>query len=184
MYCCHPVGGDVAGNVKRALDWLRFLRASEPNIVIIAPWLASLASGEDDNDPAQREHGLRDAEAVVARCDGVILVGGRVSSGMQREIDAAITNGLDVYNLTSMGTVAPTEPHRDGLGLARDNGPRASRHDRTLRLVEAAQELAELRCRSQRSKSAADHEADPSTWTMARSEAQGRFERAARAVKK
>jgi hypothetical protein len=112
LYMAHPVGGDVPGNVRRALDWLASLRRSEPNVTIIAPWLASLASGENDADPVARERGMIDCETVVARCDGLILVGGRISAGMQRELAAAVAADIDVDDLTKLGTVAPHGTHR------------------------------------------------------------------------
>lgn len=93
LYVAHPLGApDRAGlddNVRRAMRWLSWLRRSFPETTFIAPWIAAVLSGEDDADPAQREAGLVDADAVVARCDGVVLCGGRVSSGMARERDAA-----------------------------------------------------------------------------------------------
>lgn len=88
-YMAHPLGGDVDGNIKRALRWLSWLRRTFPKVTFIAPWIAAVMSGENDDDPAQREAGLVDAVAVVDACDGVVLVGGRISSGMERERKAA-----------------------------------------------------------------------------------------------
>ncbi len=85
-YLAHAVGGDVDANVHRALDWLGYLRAAESTVTIIAPWIAGILSGEDDSNPDAREHGLLDCEAVVSRCDGLILCGSTVSSGMKREL--------------------------------------------------------------------------------------------------
>jgi len=79
----------LALNLARAQRWLVWLRRSFPESTFIAPWIAAVLSGEDDNDPAQREAGLIDAEAVAAVCTGVILCGGRVSGGMRRESRAA-----------------------------------------------------------------------------------------------
>lgn len=110
-YMAHPVGGDATGNAHRALRWLRWLRAEERDVCIIAPWLAALLAGEDDTDPKQRERGLSDAEAVVQLCDGIVLVGGRCSSGMQRELDACTANGGQVCDLTKLGDEPPSEEH-------------------------------------------------------------------------
>jgi hypothetical protein len=78
---------DIAArdNVGRALQWLAWLRKSFPETTFIAPWIASILSGEQDSDPKQREAGLVDDCAVVERCDGMVLCGGRISNGMDRE---------------------------------------------------------------------------------------------------
>lgn len=74
-------------NLQRALRWLAWLRKSFPETTFIAPWIAAVMSGEDDADPAAREAGLVDDCAVVERCDGIVLCGGRISSGMRREME-------------------------------------------------------------------------------------------------
>jgi hypothetical protein len=106
-YMAHPVGGDVEGNLKRATAWLLWLMRSGPDHCFIAPWISQIQPGADDSDPAQRERGLLDCEATVARCDGIVLVGGRVSAGMRRELEVAIVNDLEINNLTWLGSVAP-----------------------------------------------------------------------------
>lgn len=106
LYLCHPVGGDVDGNVERALLWLAWLRRHVPrSVTVVAPWIAGILCGEDDADPEQRERGLVDCEATVARLDGAILTGGRVSSGMARESAAARA----VYDLTDLGALPPAD---------------------------------------------------------------------------
>ncbi len=107
MYVAAPVSGNVNANLARAMRWLRWLRARDTDAVYIAPWIASILSGEDDSDPAQRERGLRDCVAVVSRCDAVVLVGGRVSSGMQREREAIEAKGGVVIDLTYLGEEPP-----------------------------------------------------------------------------
>jgi hypothetical protein len=189
LFMSHPVASpDVATNVKRALDWLRFLRASEPECVVIAPWLASLASGEDDGDPAQRERGLRDCEAVIARCDGIILCGGRVSSGMQRELDAAIAADLDVDDLTSMGVIAPTEPRPgvlDGSVQRAEDRSRGKARVTRAELDAAARAFAALPVMPTLGKSPQPAEAVAAVkkWQLARTAALGRLERAARGIR-
>jgi len=119
FYVAHAVSGDVDANVKRALGWLRYLRHADPANTFIAPWIAAILSGEDDNDPTARERGLVDCETVAARCDGIVLVGGRVSSGMARERDAVLRAGGDVRDLTPMGEEPPQlaqDDYREVMG--------------------------------------------------------------------
>ncbi len=105
FYMAHPVSGDVDGNIKRALQWLAWLRRSFPAVTFIAPWIAGLMSGDDDSDPAQREAGLVDCCAAVERCNGAVFVGGRISSGMARERRHA----KHLIDLTYFGADPPVE---------------------------------------------------------------------------
>lgn len=91
LYMAHPLSGEAAPsiNIKRALRWLSWLRSSFPRTTFIAPWIASVMSVGGDGTVAEREAGLVDDCAVVERCDGVVLVGGRISSGMMRESASA-----------------------------------------------------------------------------------------------
>lgn len=122
LYVAHPLAplpADVAAdelhpeprsaaleqNLRRAMRWLSWLRRSFPEVTFVAPWIAAVMSGEDDSDPKQREAGLIDDCAVVERCDGIVLVGGRISSGMAREREHA----RRCWDLTGLGK----EPPRD-----------------------------------------------------------------------
>lgn len=86
----HPASAEeitpfvVKKNIDRAMQWLSWLRRSFPETTFIAPWIASIMAGEDDSDP---KAGLVDCCAVVERCDGIVLVGDRISSGMRREME-------------------------------------------------------------------------------------------------
>jgi len=104
-----PCAAAVSANITRALRWLSWLRRTFTGITFVAPWIASILSGEDDHDPAQREAGLVDCEVTVARLDGIVLVGGRIGSGGKRERAAAIDAGLEVFDLLSIGGEPPLE---------------------------------------------------------------------------
>lgn len=113
LYMAHPVGGDVDGNIKRALRWLAWLRAKFPDVTSSAPWIAGVLSVGGDGTEAQREAGLVDDCETVSRMDGIVLVGGRVSSGMARERYEAIGWDLEVVDLTYLGE----EPPRDAYAF-------------------------------------------------------------------
>jgi hypothetical protein len=108
-YVAHPVAGDVPANLARALRWLKWLADRDHDTTYIAPWIAAIMSGEDDSDPYARTRGLRHDCNVVRRCDAIVLVGGRVSSGMAIERSTAITMGIDVIDLTDLGDEPPAE---------------------------------------------------------------------------
>ena len=102
-------------NLNRAMRWLSWLRRTFPETTFIAPWIAAIYAGEDDADPRAREAGLVDADAVIPRLDGVVLCGGRVSTGMARERDQA----KRVWDLTCYGDEPPApNPAWTSLGFA------------------------------------------------------------------
>lgn len=112
-------------NIARAMRWLDWLRRSFVETTFIAPWITSILAGADDSDPVQREAGMLDCLATVERCDGIVLVGDRISSGMRRETEhgthrllsgcswfsLAPTLGdvpeFQVYDLTKLGAEPP-----------------------------------------------------------------------------
>lgn len=108
FYLCHPVGGDVPANVSRAKLWIRWLHGAIPDGVVIAPWILDLeVLPLRDDVPAERERGLERCGAVARRCTGVLLAGGRISTGMQREASEAYFAGVRIYDLTDLGTEPP-----------------------------------------------------------------------------
>lgn len=127
----------VACNVARAKRWLRWCWEVAPRIAIVAPWIPHVEL-LDDAIPEHRERGLRDNCAAAALCSGIILAGGRVSPGMQRERMACMHadypqreqhpsyRSSTVADLTSLGPEPPTD-HDDPLVHAVILGLRALR---------------------------------------------------------
>jgi hypothetical protein len=123
----------LKANLDRALRWLAWLRKSFPETTFIAPWIATVQSLGNDDSPELCEAGLVDYCAVVERCDGIVLCGGRISSRMRREMEHGLAMGLDdccepviqefrVYDLTKLGALAPTfcaEPAQFMMGSGR-----------------------------------------------------------------
>jgi hypothetical protein len=103
LYVAHPIGGDVDANVQRLLRWMSWLRRSYPETMFTAPYAVDLLSGADDYDPVQRAAGIAKNCALVSRLHGIVLVGGRVSSGMAEERDHAHA----VADLTYLGEEPP-----------------------------------------------------------------------------
>lgn len=105
------IAGALSANLARASRWLSWLRRTFPESTFIAPWIAAVMSGEDDTDPRQREAGLVDADAVVQRCNAVVLCTDRISSGMHREHGASPGGSFDLTRLRSL------EPPADRISI-------------------------------------------------------------------
>lgn len=110
FYVAHPLAGDLAKNLANAKVWLRWLRTTFPETTFIAPWISSIDSGADDNDPNAREQGLLDACAVLGLIDGIVLCSGLYSSGMQREELYTQAMRKAVYDLGKLGWTPPAMP--------------------------------------------------------------------------
>ncbi len=111
IYLCHPVSGDVQGNLARAKLWLKYATehftyfCGEP-VAVIAPWITDCEIWDDSN-PEERAAGLARCRAVLERCDAVCLVGGRISDGMRMEYFHATENHMTVADLTYLGPLPP-----------------------------------------------------------------------------
>ena len=101
LYFAHPVVGSAAGtpeeievvvqaNLQRARRWLSFLFGVMPDAAFEMSWLNYIEILPEGQ--ATRERGLRDDELNASRCDGIVLCGGELSSGMKRE-QAAVLQG-------------------------------------------------------------------------------------------
>lgn len=117
-YVAHPVAGDVAGNVARALRWYRYLVANYGEWALCMPYVAHvLAHGVDampGTEATYRARGMRDNLAFVRQMDGIILVGGVVTQGMDEELRHALANGKWSLDLTALGPEPPEDLIGDG----------------------------------------------------------------------
>lgn len=108
FFMAHPVGGDVAGNLARAKRWLVYLFLHYHEIVVVAPWITDLEILPlGDAVAEERERGIQRNLVTLGRCDGIILCGGRVSAGMERELVAARILALDIIDLVYLGPEPP-----------------------------------------------------------------------------
>jgi hypothetical protein len=108
VYIAHPLGSGPERelNRQRAAKWVAW--AARQGVAPVADWI--ILSGEWSETPENRERGLLIDCALVALCDEVWLVGGRVSTGMQIEADAARCAGRRVVDLTHLGAMPPGAP--------------------------------------------------------------------------
>lgn len=101
-YVAAPLSGDIPGNLRRAKDALARFQSAHRDRAFIAPWIAWVEMGDDDDNPVARELGMQRDLAVIAKCDELWVVGTRVTAGMRREIEHAQACGVVV--------VCPGEP--------------------------------------------------------------------------
>jgi hypothetical protein len=86
VYIASPFAGETVQNISRAQDHCRF--AVSKGCIPLAPHL-HFPQFMDDSDNSQRELGLRFALILLGKCDELWVFGGKVSTGMAREIAKA-----------------------------------------------------------------------------------------------
>jgi hypothetical protein len=97
----------VSFNLTNARIWLRWL-VEHTDWAISMPWMPYVETLSDATS-SHRHRGLRDDCLMAARCDAIILCGGRISSGMAMERDAVQKAGKAVVSLIDLGALPPGE---------------------------------------------------------------------------
>ncbi len=110
-YLAHPVNAPtpegIAANLVNARAWLRWLVDTKEYLAVSAPWMPYVETLAEEH---YRERGLADDLAMLERHEIVILVGGRISSGMALEATRAREIGIPVIDCTRMGATPPPLP--------------------------------------------------------------------------
>jgi hypothetical protein len=90
VYIAHPVGGDVEENLNKIKRIVRLLNLSDPEIVPFVPYFVDVCA-LNDSEPEERARGVKNNTALLKAgfVNEVWLYGGRISDGMQKEIDLA-----------------------------------------------------------------------------------------------
>jgi hypothetical protein len=118
-YLAHPVSGtpeELEANLANAVTWIKWLTLNVPERVYIAPWIAEVTAFQgagEEIDAAFYDRVLEDDCDVVRHTDGILLVGGRISRGMQIERNAAWDHDLPVADYSGVRSPPPSgEPSR------------------------------------------------------------------------
>lgn len=117
VYFAHPIGRDLPGNIARARRWIVWLWEHNPDATIIAPWLVGVEEFArrypdivDDTGHPERDRQMRHAKNVAARCSGIVLCGGEISTGMHDELEALATRMITFERGDNGELLAPMQP--------------------------------------------------------------------------
>lgn len=86
VYISSPLRGDIGRNIQKARDYCAY--AASCGVVPLAPHTI-FTQYLDDEQPEQREQGLRMGHDLLRRCDELWIMGSTISTGMREEIDLA-----------------------------------------------------------------------------------------------
>ena len=96
IYIASPYAGDIETNTAFAKKACRYaIHQGHTPIAVHLLYPQML----DDAEPPEREIGLRLGHRVLEVCDELWLCGGRVSSGMAREIEEAQRLGIPIRQI-------------------------------------------------------------------------------------
>jgi hypothetical protein len=100
VYIAHPISGDTTGNIQKILSIVKNLNMEAYDIVPFAPYIVDCLAMDDDI-PEERERGIQNDIALFhsGAIDEVWLYGGRISNGMQAEINLANELGIPVKQM-------------------------------------------------------------------------------------
>ena len=117
VYLAAPVSAPtikgVRENIARAKRWLSYAKKRWPQWTIIAPWIVDLEMTLDEGltEADTRARGLVDCENVARVCGKIILAGGVLKPGMEREVAACLLGGngafREVLDLLHLGAEPP-----------------------------------------------------------------------------
>ena len=82
VYICSPLGGDIAANLEKAKRYAKY--AFECGAAPVVPHF--YAEILDDNDPEQRELGMRAGLSLLWECSECWVFGDRITEGMRMEM--------------------------------------------------------------------------------------------------
>lgn len=98
IYIASPYAGDVEANVAFAKLACRYAISQGHTPIAVHLLYPQML---DDGDPAERELGLRLGHRILEICDELWACGGRISSGMAREIAEAQSLGIPVRSVST-----------------------------------------------------------------------------------
>ena len=91
VYLAHPVGKTPLANAFNAAKWLRWFITNDPSRIYVAHWIGEVLAFPEETGEAHRDYeaSLSDDVEVLCKFDEIVLVGGKISNGMQQELDRA-----------------------------------------------------------------------------------------------
>lgn len=114
IYIASPYAGDVKQNVAFAKRACRHAISQGHTPIAVHLLYPQML---DDNDPAEREIGLRLGHRVLESCDELWACGDRISSGMAREIKEAQSLGIPILSISGQ-ELEQIEAPQPGMEMA------------------------------------------------------------------
>jgi hypothetical protein len=112
-YICHPIAGDVDGNLSKILGIVKDININEPETVPFAPYISDVMA-IDDSNTNYRNRGIKNDRTIIGRqfIDECRVYGDRISDGMRNELFMFFDQGVPV--------LAMTEEMKEAIQDARD----------------------------------------------------------------
>ncbi len=95
VYIASPYAGDIEYNTKMTIEYCSY--ATSCNVCPVAPHLL-FPRFLCENNPAEREKGIKMGLRLLASCDAIWVFGDQISEGMRREIAEAERLGIPIIH--------------------------------------------------------------------------------------
>jgi len=94
IYVCSPLSGDIETNIEKAKGYCEYI-VKICGAIPIAPHIY-FTQFLDDNNPEEREFGLKTGLELLSECDELYYFGNVISKGMKTEICYAVEHKIPV----------------------------------------------------------------------------------------
>lgn len=64
VFICHPIAGDIKGNLAKISKIIREINLNEPDVVPFAPYYADVIA-MNDTIPEERQRGIKNCNAII-----------------------------------------------------------------------------------------------------------------------
>ncbi len=117
VYIASPYAGDIEYNTTMAIQYCRY--AAEHGTVPLAPHLL-LPRFLCESNPAERELGIKMGLSLIALCSELWVFGGRITTGMSREIAEAKRLGIPTKYISEIEMTGVKEMKKYGIWAKRN----------------------------------------------------------------
>lgn len=114
VYICAPLGGDVKGNLEKAIQYTRY--ALESGVVPVVSHFYAFCL--NDNIKEERKLGMDAGIELLKGCDEIWVFGDKITSGMSNEIEIAKFLNIPRWNVGEIKAGGEDNNEKENVGNA------------------------------------------------------------------
>lgn len=117
VYICAPLGGDVKGNLEKAIQYTRY--ALESGVAPVVSHFYALCLNDDVKE--ERKLGMDAGIELLKDCDEIWVFGDKITSGMSKEIEIAEFLNIPRWNVGEKQTGGEDNNEKENVGDLTDD---------------------------------------------------------------
>lgn len=103
VFICHPIAGDVEGNLANLCEIVKEINLNEPDVVPFVPYFCDCVA-MDDSTPHERQRGIMNCNAIIAT--GIVkecrVYGNFITKGIFDEIQRFELLGVPIIGMNDI----------------------------------------------------------------------------------